>query len=130
MNKTLEKTVCAIFRDLAKAYDTVAHDILLFKLEHYGIRGLPLILFQSYLTNRMQFVQGENCCSSKLRIDIGVPQSSVLGPILFLAYINDNNMCSNFHSTLYADDSVLTMANHDIGKLEHSFNEEFLRITD
>ena len=50
------KTVCAISLDLAKVFDTVAHDILLSKLEHYGIRGLPLKYFQSYLTNRMQFV--------------------------------------------------------------------------
>ena len=78
----------------------------------------------------MQFVQGENCCFNKLCIDIDVPQGSVLGPILFLAYLSDINMCSNFRSTLYANDSVLTMAIHDIRKLEHSVNEEFLKISD
>ena len=68
MNKTLEKQYAQYFLTWLRPFDTVAHDILLSKLEHHGIRGLPLKLFQLYLTNRMQFVQEENCCSSKLCI--------------------------------------------------------------
>ena len=80
------QTTCAIFLDLAKAFDTVSHDILLQKLEAYGIRGTCLKLFESYLKNRYQFVKLENAKSIISLIEFGVPQGSILGPLLFLLY--------------------------------------------
>ena len=75
---------CAIFLDLAKAFDTVSHDILLQKLEVYGIRGTSLKLFESYLKNRYQFVKLDNEKSEVSLVEYGVPQGSILGPLLFL----------------------------------------------
>ena len=77
------QTTCAIFLDLAKAFDTVSHDILLQKLEAYGIWGTCLKLFESYLKNRYQFVKLENAKSIISLIEFGVPQGSILGPLLF-----------------------------------------------
>ena len=80
---------CAIFLDLAKAFDSVNHKILLQKLKKYGIRGIPLKLMESYLSNRWQYVKLNNKSSNLERIEIGIPQGSILGPLLFLLYIND-----------------------------------------
>ena len=103
--KTLPIT---IFMDLSKAFDTLNHNILLDKLYHYGIRGTALCWFKDYLTNRQQYVEIDNTASDKRVITTGVPQGSILGPLLFLIYMNDMSYTSQqFKFILYADDTTL-----------------------
>ena len=80
---------CGVFIDLKSAFDTVNHDLLSKKLEHYGVRGTTLDWLSSYLSNREQFASVNGQVSEKLAINCGVPQGSVLGSRLFLLYIND-----------------------------------------
>ena len=99
---------CGIFIDLSKAFDTVNHQILLDKLDHYGIRGHALELFKSYLSNRKQYVNIEKCKSQTRPISCGVPQGSVLGPLFFLLFINDlPKCCSTGKVRLFADDTTI-----------------------
>ena len=85
----MNEVTVGLFIDLAKAFDTVDHKILLNKLQHYGIRGIALKWFQSYLSNRKQCVTVNGQSSEFAVITCGVPQGSILGPTLFLLYIND-----------------------------------------
>ena len=96
----------SIFLDLKKAFDTVNHDILLSKLEHYGFRGHINKFIGSYLNNREQFTVVNGANSDIMHISTGVPQGSVLGPLFFLLYINDIVTClTQAKATLFADDT-------------------------
>ena len=101
-------TPISIFLDLSKAFDMLNHDIHLTKLKHYGIAGTPLAWFKSYLTNRAQYVENNGICSGLLSIEKGVPQGSILGPLLFIIFINDiHRSGTEFKFITYADDTTL-----------------------
>ena len=122
------KTVCGIFLDFAKAFDCVNHQILLDKLEYQCVRGNAYKWLNSSLSNRSQrTVNKEERISSGLQpVSIGVPQGSVLGPFLFLAYINDlTNSCES-KTILYADDSVLLCSDVSTEKLKSKGEKSFL----
>ena len=132
----------AIFLDLSKAFDTLDHKILLSKLNYYGVKGTALKWFESYLTNRTQYVIYESTKSHKLTITTGVPQGSVLGPLLFLIYMNDIAKASDkFNSVLFADDTnlentmktfdmIATDNKYDITRLSDNINSELEKIYD
>ena len=119
----------SLFIDLKKAFDTVNHDILSKKLKHYGFRGICLDWFKSYLKNRKQCVIINNVISSVLSVDIGVPQGSILGPLLFFMYINDLPNVSNILSTvLFADDTTYSHENTSYEALVNTLNSELDKI--
>ena len=117
--------VAGVFIDLKKAFDTVDHDILLKKLEYYGVRGLSRDWIQSYLKNRKQFVSISNSTSNTKEITAGVPQRSVLGSLLFLLYINDLHRSVKYSKTFhFADDTNIMQANKSLDVLSKNLNKD------
>ena len=114
-----------IFLDFSKAFDTINHEILLYKLSHYGIRGKALELFRSYLTGWTQFVSINNPNSNSELISCGVPQGSLLGPLLFILYINDfQNSSTVLSFLLFADDSNIFLSHKNPNMLLDTLNYE------
>ena len=118
-----------IYLDLRKAFDVIDHDILLKKLENYGVRGVTLDLFSSYLRDRTQHVKLLNNVSSPKLIRSGVPQGSVMGPLLFLLYINDLvNCCKVANFYLFADDTSILYSHTDINVLITNVNRSLINV--
>ena len=117
-------TPITVFLDLSKAFDTINHEILLAKLKYYGLENKELKWFTSYLTNRKQFVDINGTVSDMKSITTGVPQGSILGPLLFLIYINDLSHATDLLPIVYADDTTVI---DSIGSI--SANSENIDIT-
>ena len=120
---------CGIFIGLEKAFDTVSHDILLEKLNHYGIRGIANDWFRSYLSDRTQFVSINGFNSDCKTVKYGVPQGSVLGLLRFLIFINDLNIAiKNSETFHFADDTCLLNIKDSIKKINKVVNKDSLKI--
>ena len=119
-----------IFIDLKKASDTVDDDgILLDKMKFYGINGIEHDCFRSYLNNRKQFCKVNGVSSDIKDIDIGVPQGSCLGPLLFLLYINDLPFAlKKAKTTMYADDIMISYSSKTLDELHRVLNAELVNI--
>ena len=118
-----DKITTGVYIDLKKPFDTIDHSILCSKLKHYGIRGIVLSWLEYYLSNRHQFVSYNNFDSEKLQIVCGVPQGSILGPILSLLYIYDLcNISKLFKFILCADDTNIFYTGNNIEEVEQVLN--------
>ena len=102
--------VGGVYLDIAKAFDTVNHDILLRKLEYYGFRANTLMWFESYLKNRKQYVSVRDQNSNQYELKWGIPQGGTIAPVLFILFMNDITQCSQiFDFSIYADDTCLIL---------------------
>jgi hypothetical protein len=116
--------------DLQKAFDTVDHKILLGKLSAIGLNENSVKWFESYLTDRSQVVDMDGTHSSMEKITCGVPQGSILGPLLFLVYVNDMVSAVNCKLLLYADDSALMVSHSDANIIQERLSTELTSVSD
>ena len=128
-------TPIKIYIDLSKAFDIINHNILLCKLKYYGLNGADLDLCRNYIVNRKQYVEIANIKSEENCITTGVPRGSILGPLLFLMYINDIALSSDiFQFVIYADDititSTLNTFKDQVGRIQNNkINNELNKLS-
>ena len=127
-DKPSKNVTASIFVDLSKAFDTVNHEILLYKLQYYGIRGITNEWFRNYLSGRKQFTQYKQTQSPVTNVIHGVPQGSILGPLLFLLYINDLPESTTLNLLSFADDTTLYISGNNLRTLTENINKELKNV--
>ena len=124
-----KQSTIAVDLDFSKAFDTVNHEILMSKLQHTGIRGVILSWFKSYFSNKKQYFSVKNSSSSMSNITLGIPQGSVLGPVLFLLYINEMHRSSDQMPFVhFADNTTVFASDSDINNVHASVNRELVGV--
>ena len=128
-DKASKNRTLAVLLDLSKAFDTISHNILIKKLEHYGVRGICNNWFSSYISNRKQYTQVNEHRSSLKEITCGVPQGSILGPIVFLIYINDISNSTELNLS-FADDTTIYCSETTLDENRKKATSELSKILD
>ena len=123
-DKDTKDLTLSVFIDLSKAFDTINPEILLHKLENLGVRGIANSWFRSYLTGRKQFMNLYDVKSTMEDMQCGVPQGSILGPILFLIYVNDIRNATTLNVLIFADDTTIITSSPNIKELYAKMNFE------